>query len=799
MSGETIVTRPSLRAMIRLAISVWAACMAVAAPARAEITQFETRSPITSADLERLAKAAGLAPAERAQLDAAFDAYVEGWQRLRQGTLRPLRVEVTALLAERAAAQPDWTAIQSMPPEQQQEAFRVAGEQSAKIMQETAARAAALQDRAAAAYRAMAQLEEPVFAALRQGERSEAQREAVDTEAARRARKLAGAKIRNASGSGLGVTTPLPSAAEGAPPEAARAIAAFERDSGPAIAAIADAISAPGANLADSWQLRQAFAAEQLQAVEAVTALLPEQDRAAWRRRARGRLLFSTLFMLPAPSQESLLTMMGDRATPAARTRMEAWFQEREKLENALLTQGNDDGTARNTMTELDRAALVELAEMTRTPDLAGQNMGFAGMMDLLDPTNPDDASELFNQPGYMVSMGADLMGQTDEDEEPGAAQDPMAMQRRMMEVPSIDRRTLEGIHDRLGISAERQAVWDNLVDDLLADCQEIAKAHELDMTGMQDPRRGMEAMQKLRDHRAALAAREAQWFQDLRGGIAGLDPGAVASEQSRRDLQRLQRTSGWILISLRMTGGNRWMDVDLDAAVDGLPEPERALVAKPLAAWREQKTREIGDLVAASDEMVDKMGRLMQKVDGENFPMQDMMKIQTDWMSRCETISRRAEAAQEGDIETMVSALPEAGGRGLRRAVRKTLYPEVHRPQERIDRMVETAIALPDLSADQLTALGAQADAYRIASDAIAERMIAALEAADAARGNMMKSVQGSVEDPQGMMGRAAAMQSTQLASSDLAFDRAELDARTRRRFKALLTPEQAAAAGLD
>jgi len=374
-----------------------------------------------------------------------------------------------------------------------------------------------------------------------------------------------------------------------------------------------------------------------------------------------------------------------------------------------------------------------------------------------------------------------------------------MAMQRRMMEVPSIDRRTLEGIHDRLGISAERQAVWDNLVDDLLADCQEIAKAHELDMTGMQDPRRGMEAMQKLRDHRAALAAREAQWFQDLRGGVAGLDPGAVASEQSRRDLQRLQRTSGWILISLRMTGGNRWMDVDLDAAVDGLPEPERALVAKPLAAWREQKTREIGDLVAASDEMVDKMGRLMQKVDGENFPMQDMMKIQTDWMSRCETISRRAEAAQEGDIETMVSALPEAGGRGLRRAVRKTLYPEVHRPQERIDRMVETAIALPDLSADQLTALGAQADAYRIASDAIAERMIAALEAADAARGNMMKSVQGSVEDPQGMMGRAAAMQSTQLASSDLAFDRAELDARTRRRFKALLTPEQAAAAGLD
>jgi hypothetical protein len=799
MSGGTIMSPLGVRSLIRRAISVWAACMAVAAPARAEITQFETPSPITSADLERLARAAGLAPAERAQLDTAFDAYVEGWQRLRQGTLRPLRAEVTALLAERVAAQPAWEAIQVMPQEQQEEAYRVAGEQSARIMQETAARATALQDRAAAAYRAMAQLEEPVFAALRQGERSETQREAVATEAARRARKLAAARIRNASGSGLGVTTPLPSAAEGAPPEAARAIAAFERDSGPAITAIADAISAPGANLADSWQLRQAFAAEQLQAVEAVTTLLPEQDRAAWRRRARGRLLFSTLFMLPAPSQESLLTMMGDRATPAARTRMEAWFQEREKLENALLTQGNDDGTARNTMTELDRAALVELAEMTRTPDLAGQNMGFAGMMDLLDPTNPDDASELFNQPGYMVSMGADLMGQTDEDEEPGAAQDPMAMQRRMMEVPSIDRRTLEGIHDRLGISAERQAVWDNLVDDLLADCQEIAKAHELDMTGMQDPRRGMEAMQKLRDHRAALSAREAQWFQDLRGGIAGLDPGAVATEQSRRDLQRLQRTSGWILMSLRMTGGNRWMDVDLDAAVDGLPAPERALVAKPLAAWREQKTREIGDLVAASDEMVDKMGRLMQKVDGENYPMQDMMKIQTDWMSRCETISRRAEAAQKGDIETMVSALPETGGRGLRRAVRKTLYPEVHRPQERIDRMVESAIALPDLSAEQLTALGAQADAYRIASDAIAERMIAALEAADSARGNMMKSVQASMEDSKGMMARAATMQSTQLASSDLAFDRAELDARTRRRFKALLTPEQAAAAGLD
>ncbi|MGA1265959.1 MAG: hypothetical protein ACO32J_02130, partial [Phycisphaerales bacterium] len=332
-------------------------------------------------------------------------------------------------------------------------------------------------------------------------------------------------------------------------------------------------------------------------------------------------------------------------------------------------------------------------------------------------------------------------------------------------------------------------------------DCQAIAATHQVDPTGMQDPRAGIEALRTLRDHRAALAARETQWFDDLQTGIAGLDPKAVSDERSRRDLQRLQRTSGWILLSLKMTGNNRWMDVDLDSMTESLTPQERALIAGPLAAWRAQKTREIGDLVNASDEMMNRLGKFWENAKIDDLRMEDMMRIQGEWMERCRTICRRAEAAQTGDIATMAAALPEAAGRRLQRAARRMLYPEVHRPQERIDRMVETAITLPDLSPEQLTALGEQADAYRLASDAIAERMIAALETADAARADMMQSMQTMQEagGQQAMMARAAAMQTTQLASSDLAFDRAELDARTRRRFKALLTPEQAVAAGLD
>ncbi len=803
MSTRARLARTAISTMTWLAMIVCVVCTGLAMPARADIVQFETPTPITSSDLERLASAAGLGPQERIQLDAAFDAYVEGWQRLRTGTLRPLRLDVAALLAERLAAQPNWEAIQSMPPEQQEEAYRVAGEQASTVAEATAARAVTLRDRANAAYRSMGQLEEPVFAALRQGDRTEEQREAVSLEAARRARRLAGYRIRSVTGNGLGVTTPLPGVQrpgeDPVPPEAVRALGAFVREAAPSIEAIAEAVVSEGPQGENARALRAAFATQQLDAIEKVTALLPEEDRAAWRRRARGRLLFGSAFIMPAPTSESLLTMMGDRANAPARTRMDGWFQQRERLENALLTAGDETGDARRAIVELDQAARAELAEMTRTPGLADGTTNFSGLMELVDPTNPEDASDLFNQPGYMASMGQDLMG--DPDDEPAESRDPMAAQRRMLEVPAIDRRTIDAIRDRLGIAAEQRAVWEALVDDLIDDCQAIAATHQVDPTGMQDPRAGIEALRKLRDHRAALAARETQWFDDLQTGIAGLDPKAVSDERSRRDLQRLQRTSGWILLSLKMTGNNRWMDVDLDSMTESLTPQERALIAGPLAAWRAQKTREIGDLVNASDEMMNRLGKFWENAKIDDLRMEDMMRIQGEWMERCRTICRRAEAAQTGDIATMAAALPEAAGRRLQRAARRMLYPEVHRPQERIDRMVETAITLPDLSPEQLTALGEQADAYRLASDAIAERMIAALETADAARADMMQSMQTMQEagGQQAMMARAAAMQTTQLASSDLAFDRAELDARTRRRFKALLTPEQAVAAGLD
>ncbi|NBQ16586.1 MAG: hypothetical protein EBU31_18710, partial [Proteobacteria bacterium] len=55
------------------------------------IKHLYTPAPLTSADLERIVKAAALPDAERPAINAAFDAYVEGWQRLRDGTLRPLR------------------------------------------------------------------------------------------------------------------------------------------------------------------------------------------------------------------------------------------------------------------------------------------------------------------------------------------------------------------------------------------------------------------------------------------------------------------------------------------------------------------------------------------------------------------------------------------------------------------------------------------------------------------------------------------------------------------------------------
>jgi hypothetical protein len=84
---------PAHSIILRLtALLMLACCTRVVQAGWVQDVQFS--KPITSAQYEATLREARLPVEERAALDAAFDTYVDDWQRLRDRTLRPLRVEL---------------------------------------------------------------------------------------------------------------------------------------------------------------------------------------------------------------------------------------------------------------------------------------------------------------------------------------------------------------------------------------------------------------------------------------------------------------------------------------------------------------------------------------------------------------------------------------------------------------------------------------------------------------------------------------------------------------------------------
>jgi hypothetical protein len=177
---------------------------------------------------------------------------------------------------------------------------------------------------------------------------------------------------------------------------------------------------------------------------------------------------------------------------------------------------------------------------------------------------------------------------------------------------------------------------------------------------------------------------------------------------------------------------------------------------------------------------------------------MNALLKAQQEYMATAQKRARQAAAAQHDEVEAMANALPAPAAGMLRRAIEAQQYPEVFRPMQRTDGMIERVMSLPDLSVKQIAALDAEVDAFRVKSDAVAERAIATITEADKAQSDMI-SGEGDPSDAEASMERLARMRASQTSAADLDYDRSELSARTLRRLRALLTPDQAAAAKLD
>jgi hypothetical protein len=305
-------------------------------------------------------------------------------------------------------------------------------------------------------------------------------------------------------------------------------------------------------------------------------------------------------------------------------------------------------------------------------------------------------------------------------------------------------------------------------------------------------------------DRRAELARIEDAWFTNVKSGVSGIDASALETERSRRALARAQGSlrSGGLMMSTLLT--SRQLRIDLHKAAADLSPEGRTKCAAPLQAWRTQLIAELASAQAEMDEAMKAqmafMRSMVQKDDAGNTNASMRFTIdekQAEQIERArkplEATIARIDASQRAAVDAVAASLPAADAIAFRRAAQRQTHPEAFRSQEKVDAAVSRVLALPDLSTTTLEAVSTLADDFRTRSDALTERPIERTDKSDTAMSGVLQG--GPGVDLRQMMRRVQMLQRADRSRGDAAYDREERNARTLRRLRALLTPEQAAA----
>jgi len=804
---------PGTRAVpliVRMVVSL----LVVSGNARAgTLTQFQVPRPVTSAEFEKVVKDAQIPQGEHAAVEAAFDAYVDEWQRLRDRTLRPLGGELAQLESKSRA---ELTTPRARPdgnnPTPEQLAEEAAEFQ--RIFDAARSAHAALLVRARQAYERVGQLDARIVAALRAGPRSEQQTHVIDALTQERAQRLAAAMIRSTNSLASGrLLSRLPAAPKDLDPSVAEAFreraARLDRDSLRLLQRIAESSLAEGDENQATAESISKLVDLRLKALDDLGALLTGDGRVMWVESARDRMLHAAYLGLRAPPT-AVVAAIGDRMDPPARKRLDRWISERRAIEDELLR--SDDWSLHaeriEALKQLDAQALSELADSTRTPALVDDGFAREAAMRAmreagtsLEDLGQDD--ETFGGMQRRMSARMEVMNDATEGataDAGGATANPVMamMQQRGLQQSQVNR-----IRDALGITAEQRATWDALAGDVLEASQKLHDAKAIKPSDMSaGPKEGMDAMLRMGEYRTEQQELEERWFESIAAAFPGLSREALADQRSRRTLQRL-RDLGGVARMMSMMTGDRSSGADLDAMIDRLPSDIRSRIAPQAMAARERRTRDLQASIDASESFIRTMSTLtagMQAGQEEPDPeeaMQRLMKAQAEFAAAAQERARLAKSADREELEAMAATLTPQAAATLRRAVRAQQYPEVYRAMDRVDGTIDRVMSLPDLTPAQLTTLSTEADAFRARSDDIADRAVAVLTEAEASQAAMITNA-GNPENPNPMMETIEKVRRNELANADLDYDRSELSARALRRMRAVLSPSQAQAAGL-
>jgi hypothetical protein len=776
----------------------------------------QTPPPIRSKDLNRMLEAMQAGAEARAAAVAAFDAYVDRWQRLRDETIRPLQASMAAALAKAPGTAgtemdfgvPDAPAGDAQTPA---EAEAAAAAISAEIEEfrrameaRDGARAAALEPfraRAAAVPNDVRAAERAFFELLRATAASDAQRAVVEREELVRRRRIAVASRPDLRAS-FGLTLTFPSLPAGVPAdEALRAridacIMAWER---------ASTASLEQGGTADEFRSRRIAAAVE------VAAMMPDEVGTRWVRGVRGRAA-NALGLWGIDPAAGLESALGDRATPEVRARIDRWAEERDALvvQAAAPPPAPVDGVAASDRMalmmrdrELSEAALTDLAALIADPSLDKDALETKLMAESWKRRPDDDGDARFSGESMMRSAMersiATLGGDEAADAGDSEDADPFdpAMMERIASAGTIRRADLELVRARLGIPDEGATLWDQLCDDLVAKSADIESEMKSIVQAAAEGRGMVERSRAIARRREAA---ETAWFDAVAAAFPSIPAEAIDAERGRRAVRRAVEGGSLFLVQARMTG-NRWIDADLDRAADGCSPDARRAAAKPLADWRGAQAAAVNDLIACSERMVERMVAAQEAMqaaaaDGNAASMaafEGFQKAQADYQREVDEVSRRAEATLAASTQAVAEAMPRPQGAVFRRGVRRQMHPEVYRDQDRVDAAIDAALGDPSLTPDQRGAAAAAWGESQTRFEGIAERLIAQSAKTDRAMADMFGDMLADGGD-----GGPSEMERAALASDDLAYDQAELRARTVRRVRAAVGDRVADAHGV-
>ena len=750
------------------------------------IKRLYTPAPLTSADLERIVKAAALPDAERPAINAAFDAYVEGWQRLRDGTLRPLRNEVEVF-------EPLWLTWGN------------------NIPADDAQRLAALQPRIRQAYARLSQLDDAFFAALRAGSRMPEQLQAIEREQGDAATALAAAMIRtNGLGGTAGMLHRLRAMPAGLDEAAARAfddrVAQLRRDSLPLLKRVANEAMRESDQSAVRCEDARKLTALRLKAFDDLAAIMPPAIGADWLDRQR-----MVMIRIDAGNAACLhgvaFEVLGDRCDDVTRKRVQKWIAARRAIEDQLLLDPGWVGDSLDDQAKARKIALIKSLDQLDTDSLAEIGKGVR-----IDDFERQVAKAHPNFDGK-GSEFADIAAMSGDAELPTAVRarrlaahnasndgDNAKSGGNGMPVVSprgIGRVRVDRMRDALGLNDAQRATWDALANDLLEATDALQAEKGLKGAfGHGGPDQALADLDHVREHREALRALEERWFDSVAAALPDLSRDTLAELRARRSIDRMLDGAITARAMLAYLGNNTV--VDIDAAVDRLAPDVRPRIAADLAGSRQRRIAELQEMTDLADHTVREVFVMYKQ--GGDMPGPEWKekydRFMQDTVEKMNAIAKRSARETKDELETMASHLDGPAGDPLRRAVRRDAYPEVFRDLDRTDRVLDRVMSLPGLTTAQITAIADAGEAFRIRSEALADRGATIVDATGPAFTAMHQGEKSGDVANQVRLRNAYAR--IERAFDDNAYDRSELAAQLMRTLRAQLTSAQATSAGV-